>query len=423
MKKALVLGGGGTKGAYQYGAIRALEKLNYKFDIVTGTSIGALNGCLYAQNDLDRLYDLWQNLKMEDILADKIPDQYDIETLVNNNNLISTFFKNYVKEKGADITPFKNNIANYFDYDHLMASNIDFGLVTVNYPSLKPEYVLKKDLTRENGCNYLLASASCFPAFPICHFDNKAYIDGGYYDNCPIELAFEMGADSVVAVDLTTKAHHEEYLNFHNITYIIPTSDLGMFLNFDKNTIMRNMILGFHDTYKAFGIYHGHKYTFKSFNGYDILSKKLYSSLIRLDSLINKETIRSKKRYIFDCLKEKNNKAVLSYEDVMLSIVDHFLEMYDYDVCEIYDLDLVLNEIIDRFKCCKEADYEFMPRNILDIADYIKGLSKHMIVEKLVYQLLYPDNAKLNDSIILTLFPMEKAMALFVVLLMGGIKE
>ena len=37
MKKALVLGGGGTKGAYQYGAIRALEKLNYKFDIVTGT--------------------------------------------------------------------------------------------------------------------------------------------------------------------------------------------------------------------------------------------------------------------------------------------------------------------------------------------------------------------------------------------------
>ena len=155
MKKALVLGGGGTKGAYQYGAIRALEKLNYKFDIVTGTSIGALNGCLYAQNDLDRLYDLWQNLKMEDILADKIPDQYDIETLVNNNNLISTFFKNYVKEKGADITPFKNNIANYFDYDHLMASNIDFGLVTVNYPSLKPEYVLKKDLTRENGCNYL----------------------------------------------------------------------------------------------------------------------------------------------------------------------------------------------------------------------------------------------------------------------------
>ena len=46
-----------------------------------------------------------------------------------------------------------------------------------------------------------------------------------------------------------------------------------------------------------------------------------------------------------------------------------------------------------------------------------------MIVEKLVYQLLYPDNAKLSDSIILTLFPMEKAMALFVVLLMGGIKE
>lgn len=419
MKRALVLGGGGTKGAYQYGVIKALEQENIKFDIVTGTSIGALNGCLYAQNDLNRLYQLWEQLKMEDILADKIPEQYDIETLVNSNNLISTFFKNYVKEKGADITPLKENIADYFNYEHLMASNIDFGLVTVNYPSLKPELIRKKDITKENGANYLLASASCFPAFPICRFNDKAYIDGGYYDNCPIDLAFEMGADSIIAIDLATKAHHEEYLGFENVLYIIPTSDLGMFLNFDRDIINRNMIIGYNDALKALKKYHGHKYTFKTFDHYE-LSQKLYAYLIRLDSAINKETIRNKKRYIFDCLKERANKVVLSYEDVLFIMIDYFLDMFDYDVCKIYDLDVVLDDIMQRFKIVYEDDYDFIPHNILDIGTYISELSKQMLIEKLIYQLLNPNKAIIKGSIVMALFPMEMAMALFVVLLMKG---
>ena len=47
--KALVLSGGGSKGAYQIGAWKALKKLHIKFDIVTGTSVGALNGALVTQ--------------------------------------------------------------------------------------------------------------------------------------------------------------------------------------------------------------------------------------------------------------------------------------------------------------------------------------------------------------------------------------
>ena len=44
--KALVLSGGGAKGSYQLGVWKALRELNIKFDIITGTSVGALNGAL-----------------------------------------------------------------------------------------------------------------------------------------------------------------------------------------------------------------------------------------------------------------------------------------------------------------------------------------------------------------------------------------
>ena len=49
--KALVLGGGGAKGSYEVGVWKALNKLNMKFDIVTGVSIGSINGAFYAAND------------------------------------------------------------------------------------------------------------------------------------------------------------------------------------------------------------------------------------------------------------------------------------------------------------------------------------------------------------------------------------
>ncbi|MBR2503809.1 MAG: patatin-like phospholipase family protein, partial [Oscillospiraceae bacterium] len=48
MAKALVLAGGGARGSYHIGAWQALIEMGYKFDIVTGTSVGSLNGTLVA---------------------------------------------------------------------------------------------------------------------------------------------------------------------------------------------------------------------------------------------------------------------------------------------------------------------------------------------------------------------------------------
>ena len=57
----------GSKGAYESGCMKALQELGYHFDIVTGTSIGALNGLLVAQEDYQKLYELWDTLSLEKV--------------------------------------------------------------------------------------------------------------------------------------------------------------------------------------------------------------------------------------------------------------------------------------------------------------------------------------------------------------------
>ena len=57
--RAVVLSGGGSKGSYQIGVWKALRKLKIKYDIVTGTSVGALNGALMVQNKFHKACKLW----------------------------------------------------------------------------------------------------------------------------------------------------------------------------------------------------------------------------------------------------------------------------------------------------------------------------------------------------------------------------
>ena len=94
--KALVLSGGGAKGSYQIGAWKALKKLHIKFDIVTGTSIGALNGAMVTQNSYRRTISLWKKINLEVLFN---------ETVDNSNNLevMKLYGKTFLKQGGMDL--------------------------------------------------------------------------------------------------------------------------------------------------------------------------------------------------------------------------------------------------------------------------------------------------------------------------------
>ena len=67
-KTALVLGGGGSRGAYELGVWQALREMGIGIDMVTGTSIGAINGAMVAQGAYETAVSLWNNIETAHVI-------------------------------------------------------------------------------------------------------------------------------------------------------------------------------------------------------------------------------------------------------------------------------------------------------------------------------------------------------------------
>ena len=244
MKRAIALCGGGTKGAYELGAWKALKEMGIEYHIVTGTSIGAINGALMTSRDYDLALELWNTIRMEDVMAEGLNLTTTIEGMYNQREMLGSFLKKYVKNKGADISPFIEFIDRMIDEEKVRSSDIDYGLVTVQVPSMKALELRKEEIPEGKLKDFIMASASIFPIFPLHKIDGEMYLDGCYYDNLPIDLAVKMGAEEVIAIDLHTSPSHPNYVNKPYVTYITPTRSLGTILNFERKILEDNIELG-----------------------------------------------------------------------------------------------------------------------------------------------------------------------------------
>lgn len=260
--RGIVLGGGGSKGAYQIGAWQVMRERETEFQLVTGASIGALNGAMMAQGDFDRARALWRTITIDSVMEDGINLERSIQGMLNQAGELAPFLRRYIRYKGADITPLRKLLEQVVQEERLRHSGIGFGLVTVQVPAMKglelPLREIPQGLVRE----YLLASAACFPAFPMARIGGTLYIDGGYYDNLPIAFAFREGAEEVIALDLDADICHREYYAHPYVTYIRPSWDLGSMLLFDRRVMEANRVLGYNDARKALGDWFGFRFTF-----------------------------------------------------------------------------------------------------------------------------------------------------------------
>lgn len=285
--RAIVLSGGGSKGSYEIGVWKALRKLNINYDIVTGTSVGALNGALMVQKDFLKALFLWYNLDYDDIF--EVKKDY-------NKDDIYKLYKEGILSGGVDISHLENTINKYINVNKFFKSDINFGLITVKVPSMKTIKMTKKELNKNNLKDYLVASASCFPAFKLKKIDNEYYIDGGFSDNMPINLAVEMGADEIIAVDLDEIGIKRNLKYNVDVTYITPKNKIDSFLKFEKNSSRRGIRLGYNDTMKKYKKLDGDMYTFKKNNL--IKNEKKYKKVyIDNINLIIKDNYVLQKKY------------------------------------------------------------------------------------------------------------------------------
>lgn len=260
---ALVLGGGGAKGAYEVGAIAALDELGIKAGSVFGTSVGALHAAMYAQGSMDAAAALWDNIRLSDVVSEEslaIAD--DAENIFDHPEKLLEFITRYAQKKGMDVSPLMDILHKLIDEDKIRRSGVHLGIVTTRFPSLAMVEKRLEEMETGSLIDWLMASASCFPIFPMKQVGGDRYIDGGFCDNTPVEMAVRSGARDIVAIDIGKHRSHTQYDRRPNITYIRTSQPLGGLLTLDSALSSRNRILGYNDVMRAFGRMRGVSYSF-----------------------------------------------------------------------------------------------------------------------------------------------------------------
>lgn len=220
-KKALVLSGGSVKGAFQAGALKAVLESGFAPEIITGISVGSLNGT-FITNEVGRflkgdpngkidwpeigqyLYDFWK----ENITS---PD-----SIVKKRSKLTLFFQvAFNKFKGAtDSKPIDTFIDRIISIENLNASGIYLAVGAVNMVSGKIIYVEAKN---PNFLDYLKASKAIPVVMPHINIDNKPHLDGGLRDSAPLRIAIQEEATEIICILCHSRDLAEEWFNPCNI--------------------------------------------------------------------------------------------------------------------------------------------------------------------------------------------------------------
>lgn len=396
--RAVVLSGGGAKGAYEIGVWKALRKNHIHYDIVTGTSVGALNGVMMVQNDYHKAIKVWRKINHSKIL--------EHENFENKIEMYKFYAKNGLKG-GASVNGLEKIMEDAINERKFFKSKTNFGIVTYNLSKLKPIEIEKKDIKKGYLKNYVIASATCFPFFKKKKIDGNDYIDGGFHDNLPINLAIQLGATEVIAIDLKAVGIKQKIKNKDvKITYIIPHNDTGSFLDFKEENAIRNIKLGYNDTMKVFNKLEGNIFTFKKnhlLNNYNKYYSKFYNIIevifgkiqeeIFFDNFIkNKKNIDLKQEYFNNILEKCGEVFNLDntriyrtniYNYFLLKKIENISYKKGVPLKEILDKKQVIKEIIDLLNkrdYKKVKKYNVLCHQEIILAVYLYVIEKNDII-------------------------------------------
>ncbi len=244
-KIGLALGGGAVLGAAHIGVLKALEELNIKVSYLTGTSIGALIGSIYAfHKDYTAAKEVVIDLTWRDISSLSISKF----GLFSNQKM-----HDFVQETIGDVSFDQADIPMAF-----VATNITTG---------------EKVILNQGKVAEAVMASSCIPGlFHPVEINDTLLVDGGIVENVPISPLAEMGADYIIAIDLNTNHTYQQpqnlidvLLNTFHFTLSTATKvqtkpadvlikpDLSAFSRVDVKHAQGLMDAGYNETLKAFG--------------------------------------------------------------------------------------------------------------------------------------------------------------------------
>lgn len=397
---ALVLSGGGGKGAYQIGSWKALVDCGVEIGGVYGTSVGALNAAGVSMGDFERARDVWLNMD-ENMVMDQSPEfKQLLDTIRSKTRLVEKFrtMKRVLSDTGIDVTPLRREVESLISEKMVRESGLDLGIVTYSITEMKPKLMLLENIPNGKLVDYIMASAN-YPIFRREEIDSKKFIDGGVYKNIPLDMAKKRGFKNIVIVQIGGKRFADTvslmasmFTRDFRIIRIKPRVFYGGPMDFDKEISRKFLIEGYLDTLCSMNLAWGN-YTYifqqrdpvgRMFFGLDIKSRKAAMEILG----INKADTDGSHYFYYKQLLPvlEGCFGTLLPGETMSLLIDSLAEIYGVERLKLYYFGELLALVLKGFSKAPEKIYR---KNFSDITAY-------SLVQFLEF--LYERNSALLDN-------------------------
>ncbi|MBW2506662.1 MAG: patatin-like phospholipase family protein, partial [Deltaproteobacteria bacterium] len=219
-KVCLVLSGGGARGTAHIGVIEVLEEMRIPIDCITGTSMGSIVGGLYASGISPReIKEALAAIDWQDAFNDNIPRKDRSFRRKRDDDLYLIKHKPGMGDDGKIKLPTGflqgQKIDLIFKELALPVSGIrDFDELSIPFRAVATDITTGEAVVLSSGdlAKSMRASMSVPSIFAPVEMDGRLLVDGGVSNNLPVDVARDMGADIVIAVDISTPLKKREEL-------------------------------------------------------------------------------------------------------------------------------------------------------------------------------------------------------------------
>jgi len=351
----LALEGGGARGAFHMGVIKAFLEEGYEIGGVTGTSIGAINAAILVQGSFEEGYGIWENLTPSDIFD--IDDEEYLRLLNRHIDRktalrLAAVIGRIIRNRGVDTGKLKKFLQGIIDEEKIRRSPMDFGMVTISLTGLKPLELYKEDIPEGRMIDYLIASAS-FPGFRPAEIEKNYYIDGGLYDNCPVNLLARKGYREIYAIRTLGPGFRKESRDPDvKVVHIFPSEYLGRIFDFNRDLIRRNLKMGYYDGLRVIRKLKGSRYYIRPADE-DYLIRALHqltdhqvaglARLLGLGEEVQKGELFTK--ILPEIGKRLKLKKEAGFQDIVVALLERLAEEQGLEKYRIYDFSDFLSAV------------------------------------------------------------------------------
>lgn len=211
--RALVISGGGSKGAFAGGVAQFLiENKKKEYDLFLGTSTGSLLISHLALGHIDKIYDIYTNVDMKKIFnvnpfIIKNKDGIDIVT-INHFSVIRQFLRGRrTFGESKNLLKLIKKSLSIASFNKLKSSKKDVVVTVTNISNNETEYKSIKDFTYDEFCEWVWISGNYVPFMSLVTKNGYEYGDGGFSSLVPIQEAINRGATEIDVVILETESN------------------------------------------------------------------------------------------------------------------------------------------------------------------------------------------------------------------------